>query len=285
MPGTFGKTLLAEQLLNGALRHWPQMHLTKTRVGTRLHVTTRDFVQRYIYIYGIWEPNLTHWLSRRLSPGDVFIDVGANVGYFTLLAARLVGPSGRVVAVEASPELFAELAANLSLNSCTNVRALNVAASDSSGRMALYRRSLGQLGETTTVRLNEDERPDFEVEAQPLSDLLSEGEILQARAIKIDVEGAEYAVIQGLVGLLPSMRDEVELIVEVNPELLFLQGRSADQIVSSLKAYGFHVYRLANDYRASSHVRWRRPVPAKRWRQPITEESDLVFSRVDTQSL
>lgn len=76
-------------------------------------------------------------MAERLKPGDVFVDVGANIGYFSLLASKLVGPGGRVVAIEASPEVFDLLRRNLELNKAHNVRAVNVAISDREGSLQL----------------------------------------------------------------------------------------------------------------------------------------------------
>jgi FkbM family methyltransferase len=78
----------------------------------------------------LFEPNLTYFISSVLKPGDVFIDVGANIGYFTMLAAKCVGASGKVYAIEASPSTYDLLIANLRLNEVKNVEAINMAVTD-----------------------------------------------------------------------------------------------------------------------------------------------------------
>jgi Protein-L-isoaspartate(D-aspartate) O-methyltransferase (PCMT) len=110
----------------------------RTRDGTRLEVDASDIVGSYIAYFGVWEPNLTSWLEGRLRPGDVFVDVGANVGYFTVLASRLVGESGRVVAIEPSPLANTVLRRNVSDNGGENVRVENVAVWDSSGEVVVF---------------------------------------------------------------------------------------------------------------------------------------------------
>jgi precorrin-6B methylase 2 len=89
----------------------------------------KDIIQQYIYYFGVWEPRITGWVSRHLAPGDTFIDVGANIGYYSLLASPLVGKTGTVVAIEASPRTFDDLLFNLELNNVSNVRPVNVAVS------------------------------------------------------------------------------------------------------------------------------------------------------------
>jgi Protein-L-isoaspartate(D-aspartate) O-methyltransferase (PCMT) len=121
----------------------------RTREGARLEVDASDLVGTYIAYFGVWEPNLTSWLEGRLRPGDVFVDVGANVGYFTVLASRLVGESGRVVAIEPSPLANSVLRRNVSDNGGENVRVENVAVWDSSGEVVVFGASQRIVGGTT----------------------------------------------------------------------------------------------------------------------------------------
>src|SRR5207249_2412898 len=90
------------------------------------------------YYFGMWEPHISRWIDERLSPGDTFIDVGANIGYYSLLAARRVGPTGSVVAIEPSPKTFRALEANLAQNRLKNVRTVNAAVSDRQATVPLY---------------------------------------------------------------------------------------------------------------------------------------------------
>lgn len=285
VPGTFAKELLVDRMLDQGLQRRPRRYVARTRLDTHFSGTTSDLIQRYIYAFGVWEPNLTHWLCRRLADGDVFVDIGANAGYFTLLASRLVGPSGSVLAVEPSPRSFAMLQANLAINDCANVRALNVAMSDSPGRLRMYQTRPDNLGSTTAVRLSEAPHWEFEAEARTLPDVLSDTELRRARVIKIDVEGAEHAVLRGLMPALASMRQDLELVVEVDPDLVARQARSVDEMMRPLAVQGFKVYRLANDYCPSSYVSWPRHVAPVRWPHRIEEKNDLVFSRVDAEQL
>src|SRR6476619_7171728 len=78
---------------------------TRTERGGRIFVSGQDVIQRYIYSFGVWEPALTNFVKTRLRAGDTFIDVGANIGYYALLASGLVGASGTVVSIEASPSI------------------------------------------------------------------------------------------------------------------------------------------------------------------------------------
>ena len=117
-----------------------------------MRCNTRDFVQRRIRSFGIFEHNLTYYTIASLCEGDLYVDIGANVGYFTLLASRLVGKSGKVISVEADPVTFMQLLDNLKRNDCRNVSARNVAATATACRVAIDRTELHNSG-THSIRL------------------------------------------------------------------------------------------------------------------------------------
>lgn len=268
--------------------HHSHRFITRTTRGQRIEGETRDIIQRYLFLYGCWEPNLTHWLSERLRPGDVFVDVGANIGYYSLLAADIVGSSGGVVAIEASPSIFASLSANIRLNRAHNIRLLQVAAADGGGKRRLFRAPAHNLGASSTYADigYEDEG---EVDAHPLHQLLTADEIARARIVKIDVEGAEAAVVQGLLPLLDRARADLEIVIEVGggPAGSPTARQSAAAIIAPLARHGFHVYRILNDYQPMAYVRkdaTARPISV-RSAESVSQECDLVFSRQATSTL
>src|SRR4051794_12278193 len=106
--------------------------VARTRFGSKVEGDTCEILQQHIYYFGAWEADLSQWIAGRLGTGDVCVDVGANAGYFSLLASDIVGDSGAVVAIEASPRVFEILQANLARNRARNVRPVNIAAADSS---------------------------------------------------------------------------------------------------------------------------------------------------------
>ncbi|WP_028192428.1 FkbM family methyltransferase [Salinispora pacifica] len=250
------------------------------------NVTTTDIIQRYLYLFGTWEPHLTAWIRRRLAPGDIFIDVGANIGYYSLLAAHLVGPNGRVVAVEPSPHFTQALATAAHANQLDNIRIVRAAASNTTNRITFYTPSTANLGNTTQVRPRGSATARFQAEARPLPNLTTTSELTQARIIKIDVEGAEAAVIQGLSPAIVQLHHSVEVVIEVTPRLLAKQGLTPTDVTAPLTAAGFHAYRLDNDYAATSYPRARRrPIAPRRLTTPITDMSDIILSRADAEAL
>jgi FkbM family methyltransferase len=152
-------------------------------------------------------------LDSVLRPGDWALDIGANVGHYTMRMAELVGHSGRVIALEPVPDTFALLAANARLFAHANVSLLNVAASD---RMAVVGIDLPRFSDGLAnyyqARLTA-EPADLEVLALPVDALAPPAAV---RLVKIDVEGHELPVLQGMRGLLE--RDHPVLIVETGAQ-------------------------------------------------------------------
>ncbi|MFC9735055.1 FkbM family methyltransferase [Streptomyces roseolus] len=284
-PGTLGKAQLVDRFLDDHLRTHPVHTTVRLRSGDTIPVTTSDVIQRFQYLFGEWEPNLSAFLRDRLRPGHTFIDVGAHRGAFSLLASHAVGPHGRVVAVEPHPLFHDDLAAAATANRRTNIRTVRSAASDSTGVLTLYVEDPSNLGHTTTVRPRHVHAT-VEVPTSPLADLISRNDLATTRVIKIDVEGAEAAAIRGLLPALPYLRDEAELVVEITPRLLAKQGESADVIIAALREHGFHPYTLTNSYDPATYPRtMRRPQPPTRCTTTPGDMTDLVFSRTDADRL
>ncbi|WP_282685891.1 MULTISPECIES: FkbM family methyltransferase [unclassified Streptomyces] len=286
-PLSFGKAPLAGRVLNRHLREHPRRRVTETGFGARVAVDTQDLIQRYLYLFGVWEPYMTGWLQRRLRPGDTYVDVGANVGYYSLLAAQLVGADGRVVAIEASPVFHQRLLRNITLNGYGNVRAINGAVSDTEEILKFVLASSANMGANSIVPYEGPAESTFEIAARPLPDLLTEEEIACARVIKIDVEGAEGSAVRGMASLLSRLRPDAEITVEVTPERMAQLGDSADELMQTMRAHGFHPYRLVNDYTPESYVAAlhgaaRAP---ERLKGSVMGETDLIFSRVDADTL
>jgi len=264
--------------------HWrPRQFKCRTRFGGRITGNTEDLIQRHLYYFGTWEPNISGWISANLRPGDCFVDIGANIGHYSLLASRIVGESGKVVAIEAAQWIHAILDRHVALNRRSNIRTVQVAASAQRGTLKLYPGSRGNIGKTTTVERTapacEDRQP-VEVQALPLADILSEDEVRKTRIIKIDVEGAELQVLRGLAPLLGRMRADLEVAMEVSPSLMPGAEAAREEIFSVMRAAGFSAFVFDNDYGVETYLRRgasKRPATLSDAR--IGSQADILFSR------
>lgn len=167
----------------------------------------------------------------------VFVDVGANDGYYTLFAARRVGPSGRVVAAEPSSRERAHLQRNLGRNGLDNVTVVPAAIGAASGLADLHlahgvhagHNTLGSFAHDDVVRASLERVP-----IEPLDAVIARLGLAQVDFVKIDVEGAEARVIDGAATVLNTMRPI--LLLEVNDKALRAQG--ADQGIGAVALRG-----------------------------------------------
>lgn len=201
--------------------------------GLTFTLDLSDWIQRQIY-FGTFERQETKIVRKQLRPGMTFVDVGANVGYYTALAATLVGPSGRVVAFEPSPYAFRRLKQLIADNNLKHVTALNEGLSDVAGRLNLYL-GIGSCNHTPTMVPHENSSG-VEVAVRTLDAVAEELGISQIDFMKIDVEGHELRVLAGARRLLTERRIK-NLLCEFNEHWL-LQAGSSPEVLERLIASG-----------------------------------------------
>ena len=275
-PVRLGKVFLW-RVINRLNSRWGVELVGTSKWGGRFMCSLRDLVQSRIYYTGVWEPSLTDFIMKRMGPGDVFVDIGANVGYFTVLAANLVGDEGRVIAIEASPRIHAKLCDNVEMNRLSNVVTHNCAVSDASGRAEIFAADETNVGHASLIR-SDGGVAEAIVDMRPLDLILTGEEFQKAKMIKIDVEGFEGPVLQSLLSHSAQLRDDVEIVVELAPKSLARFGMSAQQVLDDMTDAGFRAATLHNsyDWDAWHDTSARPPVPLG---GVPTSQVDLVFTR------
>lgn len=284
-PISFGKNFIWKRFLLPYVTWKKRTVLANTADDLKMELHLPDQVQGCIYYFGLWEINLTHYLKRSLKPGDILIDVGANVGYYTLLAAKQVGNDGKVYAVEASASAYKFLKRNIEINRLENVMSFHRAASDKDAELEIYSgETRANLG-ATTIRRNKAEKFRFKLEgtvkASPLDQIIPIDDLLRARIIKIDVEGAEISVIRGIEPILSQFSCETEFVIELTTAAIIEAGETVSGIVDIFKRNGFRPYQLVNDYSARPYLHRLPPVPPSVLKEINTDQVDVIFSKRD----
>jgi FkbM family methyltransferase len=211
--------------------------------GAEFRVDLRDRIQRQMWC-GCYETHVMRALRGMLRTGDVFLDLGAHIGYHSYFAAGLVGPSGRVFALEADPENYLRLKKNL--EAFPYAYAEECAIWSHEGKLIFARsESIQESGWGALASVhNTPEREQIEVDGVSL-DAWSERIGLKAvRAAKMDVEGSEFAVLQGARRVLQHMRPM--LLLEMNESLLLQAGASAVLVEQLLRTHGYKLHVLSD---------------------------------------
>ncbi|MBC8134492.1 MAG: FkbM family methyltransferase [Fibrella sp.] len=214
---------------------------TQLRSGRRMIVNLSDGQQRHIYYTGIYEHRFMLCLSRYLSAGQIFVDIGANVGAYTLFAAAQVGPTGHVFAIEPNPKAFARLSENVKLNAFNNCTLLEKAVSDHAGSSTMFS-AFDDLAVSRLVDGNDGLRSEetVTVELETLDACLGEraGAI---QIVKADAEGAEMHILRGAARTLS---DHPYLLLEVDDKLLKNLGSSQEEVLAFLGDLRYKSYEV-----------------------------------------
>jgi len=238
-------------------RLWTAVELTINREGTkatghawfgaRLLCDLGDMVPQRIYYSGVWEPDISRMIASRLARGDTMIDVGANVGYFSLLASHLTGPTGRVFAIEPWPATVKILRQNIRLNDITNIEVVDQAVAARKENVTLASdsgRNSGAVSQLTTSPA----LMQLTVKAAPLIELVGIEALRQAKVIKIDIEGAEPAVLKELLTLADQLSSDLTIVAEVTPAAFNEYDWSLPQLLADFRSIGFKPAHINNDY-------------------------------------
>ena len=180
----------------------PRRILRGLAAGYRICVSPCDNLG---YLLGTTEPHLQRAIRQYASAGDTVYDIGANVGYVSLSLAKRVGPQGHVFAFEPIPQTFALLAKNVALNQLNNITTMNVAASDRSGETTI--RIPESLSMSSMVwHRNDPSAIELQIKTVVIDELVKTGHLPAPQFVKIDVEGAEGLVLQGMRDTIASRK-------------------------------------------------------------------------------
>ena len=189
----------------------------------------------------VYEPVETEIFLKQIRPGSVVLDIGANIGYYTLIAARQVGPRGRVFAFEPDPTNFQLLKKNVEQNGYHNAVLVNKAVSRKTGKLKLFR-SATNRGDHR-IYDSKDGRPSITIEALALDDFFKKID-KPVQFIKMDIQGSEALALEGMRGLIRKNRS-LKLVAEFEPRCLKACGSDPGKFLKNLGQLGFTVKEIS----------------------------------------
>jgi len=189
----------------------------------------------------VWEDLETRWILHTIRAGDVFVDVGANIGYYTVIAAKTVGDQGHVYAFEPDPTSFAILKANVERNGLANVTLEQKALSNEPGSLRLF---LAHQNKGDHRIFDEDgaARPFLDVEALRLDDYAPlKGK--KVDFIKVDTQGAEGIILEGMTDTIAA-NPNMAMVMEYTPSSLQAVGTDPAEFLAKLQKMDFRFFNL-----------------------------------------
>jgi FkbM family methyltransferase len=207
-------------------------------------ITRMLYEQQHLVRFGkSFEADILKRFLELIRPGSVILDIGANVGLFSLVGAEAAGANGKILGFEPNPVTYATLLRNLSLNDVGNVRTFPIALSDHQGRIRLSvpkevraQFSYGDSYLSIDPSVNDD--PTAQIECKRLDDVLADQGIDRVDLIKIDVEGAEHLCLKGAERLLSDSSKPI-ILMECDETLSRRFGYSVFDTLLLLHQYGY----------------------------------------------
>lgn len=236
--------------------------LTTTIYGHKIYVDTRDLsLAPHILMDGYWEQWVTNVFFSVVRPGMRVVEIGANVGWYSLIAAETIGPGGQLISFEANARMAEILTRNLSINGFLDrAQVVNKAAFSANQTLhfGVYDKYMGgsSLFAAQAQAASHHGQPGpfypqfddtfrlIEVEAIALDSYFAQGS--KVDFIKIDAEGAEAHILAGARRLLMENKN-IQIMTEFSPRLLAFAGSSAEQFYDDICALGFQVFRIEHD--------------------------------------
>jgi FkbM family methyltransferase len=208
--------------------------------------------------------------------GMAFVDVGANWGYFTLMASDRVGPTGRVISLEPCPPMFRMLTQNVAQNSLSNVSALAIGAASGAGTETMVGWDPGSdnWGVSSFSGLTAQAGPQFTIRTQSLDDLLDEQGVREVDLLKMDIEGAEGVALEGMKNGLAQHRFK-RLLLELHPHQLRRAVRDAMDILKMIRQCGYIIFKVDHSAQATRHTAYKTFRPAAEILSPFGAADSL----------
>jgi FkbM family methyltransferase len=217
--------------------------VVNTKAGTFHLPNLKEMISMDLFMNGYYERGLVRMLKEQMPANGVLIDIGANIGSISIPLSRM-RPDIRIVAVEASPWIFRVLKANIEANNATNITAANFAVySESQRSLPMYApKELFGKGSLKAVYTNDAEM----VESITVDDIKRKFNLPAIHFIKVDVEGFEAAVFQGMTQL--TINDKPKIVFEFSEWAEVAAGFKAREAQSIILSKGYRIQQMDNDF-------------------------------------
>jgi len=225
---------------------WVRGHDVKISKGVGAGLRLNAGPSNPAYALGTNELPVQEALAHHLQPGHIFYDIGANVGFFTVIGARLVGPTGHVYAFEPVPENVAFVRKNVALNNFSNVTVFERAVSQSSGKGELLVSHYSGGATLSPSDAPSDLKGVIAVDLISIDELIAQQGLIPPTVVKIDVEGAEMEVLKGMIQTIEKYRPIIIYELDDGDEQTF--RRKQRECDTFIQGFGYKLTLLADSY-------------------------------------
>jgi len=269
------KFLYRLRFIQNLLFKYSSKEIVTLKKDFKISLKTGDLISNYIFHFHIWEPNISNYLNTKINELEnrSFIDIGANIGYFSILIAHQ-NSKCKVYSYEPTPQIFKQLDKNVKLNSLSNIVLKNNAISGINGKLKLFAGHTMNSG-STGIFENDGSTEYFSVDCVTLKEEIHSFQY-PPKIIKIDTEGSEQKILSNLDSIVEILPNDVEFIVEINPELIGFEN--ANKIVTDFQKLSFKAYEIENSYNISFYISESK-YGLHQLTSPLNTQKDILFRK------
>lgn len=216
-------------------------------------VNPSEHIQQQLFWYGYYEKELGDLIRKILLPGDIFLDIGANIGYFSLLAAKHQ-PTARIFSFEPVSPIFNLFEQNISLNDIKNITAINSAVGEANSENYIYISGADNTGMSSFQKPENYSGSTEKVKIVSIDEWFSNSGLSKIDLIKLDIEGSELSALKGMKEALLNFKPAV--VSEINPEMLRQFNTKAVDIfnyLNDLNFCGFFIFKSGEIFPIDSY--------------------------------
>jgi FkbM family methyltransferase len=246
------------------------------QIGENVKINLFKESQLCKLIYFGFEQTEMSFIKAFLKEGDIFIDIGSNIGMFSLTASDLVGSKGKILAFEPTPSTYERLLENIRINGYTNINAFNLGLSNKNGILDFNISNNGYDAWNSMVQQEHLENGiQIQVEVKALDSLIEENSLSTINLIKIDVEGWEKFVLEGSINLL-NRSDSPVILVEFTETTAFNAGYYLGELFDFMKTFGYNWYSYdvennkLNPEIKKLHYPWENLIAVKNYNETVS---------------
>ena len=224
------------RLFRGVKAH--AMYDGKFKIGVELD----EWIQQQIFFFGVYDENGIRFIKKQLKPGDVFIDIGANIGTYSLSASAYLNRSegGIVYSFEPVKHVYEKFKKNIELNHVENIVPNKVALFEENTTLELFVSSNENLGMSSMFHHDTESGEIERVKAIKLDDFIASNQIRKVKLIKIDIEGAELFALKGMANTIRQFKPTV--LIEISESVLGENSASGKEIFKMMENHGYSPY-------------------------------------------
>jgi FkbM family methyltransferase len=214
--------------------------VTRYDAVLKVNLSLDEWIQQQIYFLGYFDPRGIRYLKNHLYEGEIFIDIGANVGSYSLVASSLVGRTGRVYAFEPAGNVFERLTENIAMNGLKNIIAEKKAILDKNGSVDIYLSRHDNLGMSSIFHHSSESGVSERVETISLDDYAEMKGLQRISLIKIDIEGAEMLALRGMRKVIEKFRPRI--LIELKEETVAGSEYQVKDIIDFLINAAYEIF-------------------------------------------